>query len=222
MTKLELAQMMDHTLLDPKATPSDVATLVQEGLRLHVGAICVNSGYVRWAKEQLTPGVAMHLAATVGFPLGQASAQAKIAEATEAVHDGADEIDMVWNLGLFLGGAEASVAGEITAIKSALGPHVALKVILETGWLTPLLVERGTKLAVEAGADMVKTSTGFGAPGASVDAVTIMRRVAPSHVGVKASGGIRTLAQAKSMIEAGATRLGVSRSASILDEWVDA
>lgn len=221
MTKLELAQMMDHTLLDPKATPEDVATLVQEGLRLHVGAICVNSGYVRWAKEQLGAHNTMHLAATIGFPLGQASSHAKIAEATEAVRDGADEIDMVWNLGLFLGGAQAPVAGEITAIKSALGPHIALKVILETGWLTPLQVQRGTELAVQAGADMVKTSTGFGAPGASIEAVQIMRRVAPAHVGVKASGGIRTLAEARAMIEAGATRLGVSRSASILDEWVD-
>lgn len=221
MTKLALAKMMDHTLLDPKATPKDVAALVREGLRLHVGAICVNSGYVRWAKEQFIPSDTIHLAATVGFPLGQASTHAKIAEAAEAVRDGADEIDMVWNLGMFLGGEEAPVAGEITAIKSALGPHVALKVILETGWLTPPQIQRGVKLAVDAGADMVKTSTGFGAPGATVEAVTIMRRVAPPQIGVKASGGIRTLAEAMAMIDAGATRLGVSRSASILDEWVD-
>lgn len=222
MTKLELAQMMDHTLLDPKATPDDVRQLIAEGVRLQVGAICVNSGYVGWAKEQLPKDHTMHLAATVGFPLGQASSHSKIAEATEAVRAGADEIDMVWNLGLFLGGQEDQVAGEITAIKSALGPHILLKVILETGWLSLQQIERGTELAVKAGADMVKTSTGFGAPGASVDAVTIMRRIAPSHVGVKASGGIRTLAEAQAMIEAGATRLGVSRSAAILAEWVDA
>ena len=221
MTKLELAQMMDHTLLDPKATPDDVRQLISEGIDLQVGAVCVNSGYIRLAKEQLPKDHVMHLAATVGFPLGQASSHAKIAEATEAVRDGADEIDMVWNLGLFLGGQEAEVAGEITAIKSALGPSVMLKVILETGWLSPQQIQRGTELAVKAGADMVKTSTGFGSPGASVEAVTIMRRVAPSHIGIKASGGIRTLAEAQAMIAAGATRLGVSRSASILGEWVN-
>ncbi|PSR30943.1 MAG: deoxyribose-phosphate aldolase [Sulfobacillus benefaciens] len=219
MTKTELAHIIDHTLLDPKATPTDIARIANEALEHQFGAICVNSGYVQHAKSCLPSSQAPRIAATVGFPLGQANAAGKIAEAEQACRDGATEIDAVWNLGLFLGKQYDKVSEEIRLIKQALGSQIFLKIILETGWLTPEQIRQGTVLAVDAGADMVKTSTGFGAPGASIDAVRIMRESAPEAIGVKASGGIRTLADAMAMVDAGATRLGLSRSVSILAEW---
>lgn len=222
MTKIELAHIIDHTLLDPKATPADIARLANEAVEHQFGAICVNSGYVQYAKSCLPSAQAPRIAATVGFPLGQANTTGKVGEAEQACRDGATEIDVVWNLGLFLGKQYDGVREEIRVLKQALGPQIFLKVILETGWLTPEQIHQGTLLVVDAGADMVKTSTGFDAPGASVDAVRIMRESAPGSIGIKASGGIRTLADAMAMVAAGATRLGLSRSVNILAEWPSA
>lgn len=193
--------------------------MAREALKFQVAGLCVNSGYVAWARHHLGSAPGVHLAATVGFPLGQTSTPAKLTEALTAVAEGATELDVVWNLGRFLAGDSAYVFDELSRIREAAG--VPIKVILETGWLEPGQIREGTRLAVAAGAALVKTSTGFGAPGASVEAVRIMRDAAPASVGIKASGGIRSLDAALAMIEAGATRLGMSSTAAILDQCPD-
>lgn len=222
MTLSEFAKMIDHTLLDPKATPSDISRITDEALQWGIGAICVNSSYVSQVRQHLPSSGAPAIAATAGFPLGQSNLAAKMAEAGQAVSDGATEIDVVWNLGRFIGQQYDAVQNEIHVLKEALGREILLKVILETGWLTPEQIRQGSKLCASAGADMVKTSTGFGAPGASIEAITIMRQSVPPSVGVKASGSIRTLADALAMVQAGASRLGLSRSVAILSEWPNA
>lgn len=211
-----LAHYIDHTLLSPTATERDIATLVKDALRFHTFAVCVNSGYVPLA-SRLVADKALIVASTVGFPLGQAATTVKVAETVYALEAGADEIDVVWNLGEFLSGDSAKAQRDLAAVVDHAAGHL-VKVILETGLLTPDQIRQGAQLAVDAGAGMVKTSTGFGAPGASIEAVKILRATVGPDVGVKASGGIRTHEDAIAMIEAGASRLGVSRTEDILSE----
>lgn len=217
MNRLELAQYMDHTLLAADATRRDIDQLVQEALNLNTYAVCVNSGYVHVAAQARGNAHALHIAATIGFPLGQSSTPAKVAETRQAIHDGADEIDMVWNLGRFLSDDHAQVEDDIAAVVAAAGT-VPVKVILETARLTADQIQQGARLAVRAGAHTVKTSTGFGFPGATRDAVELMRQAVGPSVGVKASGGIKTYADAIAMIEAGATRIGLSKTGAVLQE----
>lgn len=214
MRRQELAQYMDHTLLKADASPAEIVQLVRDALALETFAVCVNSGYVRTARETRGANLGLRIAATVGFPLGQSSTEAKVAETRQAVADGADEIDMVWNLGRFLASDWAWVEGDIRAVVEATA--VPVKVILETARLNPDQIAAGSQLAVRAGAHMVKTSTGFGFSGASAQAVAIMREAVGPNVGVKASGGIRTYNDALLMIDAGATRLGLSATAAVL------
>ena len=215
MKRTELARYIDHTLLKADATRQEIHQLVHEALAFETFAVCVNSGYVKDAANARGGASGLAIAATVGFPLGQSLTAAKVAETRAALDAEADEIDLVWNLGLFLSDDWDRVETDIRAVVSEAGP-VPVKVILETARLEPEQIRRGARLAVTAGAHTVKTSTGFGFPGATRDAVAVLRDTVGPHIGVKASGGIRTYEDALMMIGAGATRLGVSRTATIL------
>jgi deoxyribose-phosphate aldolase len=217
MTREEAARLIDHTLLDPRATAQDIRRLTEEAKAFGVYAVCVNSVWTNFARSRLH-GSAVKVAATVGFPLGAAQTAAKVAETARAVTDGADEIDMVWQLGLFLGGDAAGTEADIRAVvEAAQGRPV--KVILETGWLQPAHIAEGALLAVRAGARFVKTSTGFGAPGATPEAVRALRQAVGQSIGVKASGGIRTQESFLAMVEAGASRIGMSGTRQVLESF---
>ena len=216
MKRHDLARYLDHTLLKADATTADIDRLVAEALQWNTYAVCVNSGYVAQVRHLRGAVESLHIAATVGFPLGQASTDAKAAETRAAIQAGADEIDMVWNLGRFLSDEWDAVTDDIRAVVKAAG-SVPVKVILETARLDERQMAEGARLAVEAGAHTVKTSTGFGFPGATLKAVATLRQAVGPNIGVKASGGIRTYQDALSMIEAGATRIGLSQSVAILE-----
>jgi deoxyribose-phosphate aldolase len=208
--------MIDHTLLAPEATDDDVARLAAEAGRLGVGAICVSPSRLPLAPGVLPAGI--ELAAVTGFPSGAHSPAVKAAEAAGAVAAGATEIDMVIDLGAALAGHWEVVTAEVAAVRAAIGGTVLLKVILETALIGLDRIEPACRAAEAGGADFVKTSTGFNkAGGASVEAVAAMAAAVGGRLGVKASGGVRTAADALAMIAAGATRIGASSSAAILD-----
>jgi deoxyribose-phosphate aldolase len=211
MNRAELAQMIDHTLLKPEATEAQVKELVAEGQRLGVWAVCVSPSMIPLV------GGALRVAVVCGFPSGAHYPEVKAAEAARAQRDGADELDMVINLRWAMEEDWVRVQEDIAAVRGAFpGPGV-LKVILETAALTDRQIVRASEAAAAAGADFVKTSTGFHpAGGATTHAVELMFQAVGPEVQVKASGGIRTTDQALAMIEAGATRLGLSASAQIL------
>ena len=208
LTRAQVAAMVDHTLLKPEAMPADVAALVAEGERLGVYSVCVS--------PSMLPVQTSLLVATVcGFPSGKHTAHVKAAEARQAVAAGADEVDMVIDIGLLKAGRDDDLIAEIAAVKREI-PGV-LKVIVESARLSDDQLVVACQAAEEAGADFVKTSTGFDpAGGASIHAVRLMARTVGGRLGIKASGGIRDYATAIAMIEAGATRIGCSASAQIL------
>ncbi|SEH49713.1 deoxyribose-phosphate aldolase [Mycolicibacterium rutilum] len=213
----QVAALVDHTLLKPEATAADVAALAQEAAALGVYAICVSPSMVAAAKHAGSP--AQKLCAVAGFPSGKHLSAIKAEEARIAVADGADEIDMVIDVGAALQGDIAAVGADVAAVRSAVGEHTVLKVIVESAALLLLGTEQTLldvcRAAADAGADFVKTSTGFHpAGGASVRAVELMATVGPQ---VKASGGIRTAADATAMLAAGAGRLGLSGTRAVLD-----
>lgn len=208
-----LAPFVDHTLLKAEARRDDVRALAAEGRRLGVAAVCVNGMWVPVVREVLQ-GSAVRTAAVVGFPLGAMASGAKADETRRAVADGADEIDMVVPLGAIKGGEWALVEDDIRAVVAAAGT-AGVKVILESAALTAVEIAAASLLSARAGARFVKTSTGFhAAGGASEDAVRLMRRAVGPDLGVKASGGVRTVAQAVAMLLAGADRLGTSSASS--------
>ncbi|PKK40317.1 Deoxyribose-phosphate aldolase [Clostridiaceae bacterium JG1575] len=215
-TKQELAKTMDHTLLRADATKKEVEKLCQEALEWGTFSVCINPCNIPLAKELLAESQ-VAVCTVVGFPLGQMTTEAKAFETAEAVFAGADEVDMVINVGRLKDGDFDYVRDDIQSVVQSANGKLT-KVILETCLLTPEEIRTASKLAQEAGADFVKTSTGFSKGGATVEAVRMMREVVGPKMGVKASGGIRTLADAKAMLEAGATRLGVSASGAILSE----
>jgi deoxyribose-phosphate aldolase len=213
MTKHDLAQMIDHTLLKPEATSADVAALVDQGLELGVWSVCVSPAMLPIEAQGL------RVAAVCGFPSGAHSSVTKAAEAAQAVACGAQEIDMVINLGLAKAGEWRGVGHDIAAVRACVPRPTVLKVIIESAVLTDEEIVQACQQAEAAGADFVKTSTGFHpAGGASVHAVELMKATVGDRLQVKASGGIHTLAQAQAMIDAGATRLGLSGTAKILAE----
>ncbi|MDR1448684.1 MAG: deoxyribose-phosphate aldolase [Propionibacteriaceae bacterium] len=213
LTRRELAQMVDHTLLKPEATPADVAALVAQGVELRVYSVCVSPSLL-----PLDP-CGLHVAAVTGFPSGAHRSSVKAAEAAAAAAAGADEIDMVVNLGAVKAGDWELVQADLAAVRAAVPAPVVLKVIIESAALTDDEIVRACQAAAAAGADFVKTSTGFHpAGGASVEAVALMKATVGDRLQVKASGGIRTLAAAQAMIAAGADRLGLSATAAILAE----
>jgi deoxyribose-phosphate aldolase len=216
LTRSALARMIDHTLLAPEATDDDVARLAEEAGRLGVGAICVSPSRLPIRPGPLAPGIAV--AAVAGFPSGAHPAAVKAAEAAASVAAGATEVDMVIDLGAALAGRWTLVTAEIAAVRAAVGPSVLLKVIIESAVIGPERIAPACQAAEAGGADFVKTSTGFHkAGGATVAAVAAMASAVGGRLGVKASGGIRTADEALAMIAAGATRIGASATAAILD-----
>jgi deoxyribose-phosphate aldolase len=213
----ELARLIDHTLLDPKEPATGIDELCREAATHRLFSVCVNPCWVARAKQRLRD-TDVRVCTVVGFPLGANSTHIKAAEAAHALLDGADELDMVMNVGWFRSGMDEQVRDDIAAVVAAARGHV-VKVILEIALLDLDGVARACELAVAGGASFVKTSTGFGPGGATVEAVAVMRRVVSPALGVKASGGIRSAATARAMLEAGASRIGASASVAILADW---
>ncbi|MCH8614188.1 deoxyribose-phosphate aldolase [Arsenicicoccus dermatophilus] len=214
MRAQDIAPLIDHTLLAPDATAADVRRLVAEAEQLGVWSVCVSPSLL-----PVEVPASLRVATVCGFPSGAHTAQVKAAEAAEAVRRGAHEVDMVIDLGALRDGDVAAVAAEIRAVRDACPAPVVLKVIIESAALADDEIVAACQAAERAGADFVKTSTGFHpAGGATVEAVALMAATVGGRLGVKASGGIRTAADARAMIEAGATRLGLSASAAVLQE----
>ena len=211
----EIAAMIDHTLLKPEATAADVAALIAEAAELGTYSVCISPSMLPVEVPDR-----LKVAAVCGFPSGKHTSEVKAAEAAEAVRNGADEIDMVIDVGAAKEGAFDRVESDIAAVRAAAPAPTVLKVIIESAVLTDDEIVGVCRAAVGAGADFVKTSTGFHpAGGATVHAVALMHRtVRDAGLAVKASGGVRTLEQARAMIAAGATRLGVSGSRALLTE----
>ena len=215
MTRSELAQMLDHSVLKPEATEHDVRAGADIVRGWRIGYYCVQPCWVAFAAQALA-GTEAGIVSVVGFPHGCDRPEVKASAAARAVADGAAEIDMVLSFGALKSGHVAAVAADIAAVVRAT-PGVPVKVILETAALTDDEKRLACRLACEAGVAFVKTSTGFHpSGGATVADVRLMRAVVGPHVGVKASGGIRNLADARAMLDAGANRIGTSASAAIL------
>jgi len=213
-----LARLMDHTMLRPQATRSQIEQLADEARRWCFGTICVNSTWVPVAAEKLR-GSGVKVAAVVGFPFGAMVTSVKRAEAQAVILAGAEEVDMVMNVGAMKSGDVEAVENDIRGVAEVCHEGGALlKVILENAYLSDEEKVEACRIAQRAGADYVKTSTGFAPSGATAADVRLMRQTVGPEMGVKAAGGIRTLADAVSMLEAGATRLGTSASIAILEE----
>lgn len=211
----KLARLIDHTALKPETTPDDVERLCAEAVQYGFASVCVNPCYVPLAVGLLA-GTPTAVGSVVGFPLGANRTNFKVSEAAAAAADGAAEIDMVINVGLLKSGRLDYVEADIRSVVDAVGDGIVTKVILETALLFDEEKVIGCLLAKAAGAGFVKTSTGFSSGGANIDDVRLMRRVVGRGMGVKASGGIRSAAQARAMVEAGATRIGASASVAIV------
>lgn len=212
LDRTAVAAMVDHTLLAPEATADDVAALVAEAQRLGVYAICVSPSMLP------VDAGPVRVATVCGFPSGKHHSEVKAAEAARAVADGAHEVDMVIDVGSACAGRWDAVSADISAVRAAVPAPVLLKVIIESAALTDEQIVEACRAAERAGADFVKTSTGYHkAGGASARAVALMAETVGGRLGVKASGGIRTGAAARAMIAAGATRLGLSGTAAVLD-----
>ena len=205
---MDIAKYIDYTLLKATATPADIEKLCKEALEYGFYSVCVNSGYVPLAAEQLK-GSKVNVCTVVGFPLGAMSTQAKLYETSVALSQGAQEIDMVLNVGLFLSGNVAKVLDEIALLKQETGDRV-LKVIIETCYLNDEQKRLGSQVCVDAGADFVKTSTGFGTGGATLTDVQLIREVVGDRAKIKASGGIRDKQTALQYISLGVDRIGAS------------
>lgn len=213
----EIAALIDHTLLKPQATPADIRRLCQEARKYGFAAACVNPYWVALAASELA-GSPVLVAAVAGFPLGANTTAVKVAESEEAIRAGAREIDMVLNIGELCAGNLAAVQADIEAVVAAAHARGAIvKVILETCLLTDEQKIAACDLSKKAGVDFVKTSTGFSTGGATVHDVALMRRVVGPNMGVKASGGIRTLEDLEAMRAAGATRMGTSSGVQIVE-----
>lgn len=218
LTEAEFVRLVDHTLLSAEATEADVVATADEGRRLGTAAVCVNGYWVSTVASVLA-GSDTVTCAVVGFPLGAMVGKAKAVEAAFAVEHGAAEVDMVLNVGLLRSGRLVDVEADIAAVRRAIDPSTCLKVILETAVLTDEQIQEACRVAEWAEADFVKTSTGFHpSGGATVAAVTLMRETVGDRLGVKASDGIRSLSDVTAMLDAGATRLGLSRTASVVEE----
>jgi len=205
---MNLAKYIDYTLLKATATPADIEKLCQEARQYGFFSVCVNSSYVPLA-AQLLKGTDVKVCTVVGFPLGAMSTQGKLYETSTALAEGADEIDMVINLGLFLSGQTAKVLDEIALLKQETADKV-LKVIIETCYLNDDQKRLVSQICVDAGADFVKTSTGFGTGGATLADVQLIKEVVGDRAKIKASGGIRNRETALQYIDLGVSRIGAS------------
>ena len=217
-TAHDWASLVDHTLLKPEATENDIKKLCNEAIEFGFASVCVNPAWVKKAAEFLR-GSSVPVCTVIGFPLGATLSDVKAFEARRAIFNGAKEVDMVINIGALKSGDDCTVEDDIRAV--ALAAHengVLLKVIIETALLTDDEKVRACLASKNAGADFVKTSTGFAKGGATVEDVALMRRVVGADLGVKASGGVKGIEDARAMFEAGATRIGASVGVKIAQE----
>lgn len=211
---MELAQRIEHTLLKPEATVKDIMRLCDEAQKYHLYAVCVNPCYVPLAKH-LLQGTEVKVVTVVGFPLGATFSSVKALEAKTAMEEHADEIDMVMNVSAFKTGDYAAVTEDIRRVVEAAAP-CPVKVIIEAAYLTPREKRTACRIIADGGAKFVKTSTGFGKGGATMEDVKLLREEADKYgLKVKAAGGIRDAETAKAMVEAGADRIGTSAGAAI-------
>lgn len=213
---MNLAKYIDNTLLKPAATAEQIKALCEESREHGFASVCVNPTHVELAAKLLA-GSGVKTCTVIGFPLGANTSAVKAFEAEKAVEDGADELDMVINIGALKAGDEQTVKEDIEAVVQA-GQGKLVKVIIETALLTDEEKVRACELAVEAGADFVKTCTGFSGGAANVHDIALMRKTVGPDIGVKASGGVRTKEDALALIEAGATRIGTSSGKAIIAE----
>lgn len=212
---MNLAEYIDHTLLKPDATRKQIKMLCEEAKTYQFYSVCVNPTWVKTAK-QLLLGSGVKVCTVIGFPLGAATLETKVFETKNALDNGADEIDMVMNIGAFKSGNSEHVQREIESVVAATAGKAAVKVIIETGLLSEEEIKRASLLVEHARADFVKTSTGFLAEGVKLEHVELIKSVVGENTGIKASGGIRDAEFAKQLIQAGATRIGSSSSVALV------
>lgn len=210
-----IAKLIDHTALKPETRKKDIEKLCKEAKQYEFASVCVNPTWVSLASD-LLKGTDVKVCTVIGFPLGATTTEVKAFEASQAIFDGATEVDMVINIGNLLDGNDEAVQEDIQGVVAAAKDKAIVKVILETCLLSDEEIVRASKLAVSAGADFVKTSTGFSKGGATVDAVKLMRETVGENIGVKASGGIRDKEAVDAMVAAGATRIGASAGVAIV------
>ncbi|WP_153123375.1 deoxyribose-phosphate aldolase [Peribacillus tepidiphilus] len=211
----EVAKMIDHTLLKAETTKEQIKVLCEEAKEYGFASVCVNPTWVKYAAE-LLQGSDVKVCTVIGFPLGANTPETKAFETKNAIENGATEVDMVINIGALKDGDDELVERDIKAVVEAAKGKALTKVIIETCLLTEEEKVRACELSVKAGADYVKTSTGFSTGGATVEDVALMRKTVGPNIGVKASGGVRNTEDAQKMIEAGATRIGASAGVSIV------
>ncbi|ANZ32841.1 deoxyribose-phosphate aldolase [Staphylococcus carnosus] len=211
---MDYAKYIDHTLLKPDATLDQIDKLIDEAKEYHFKSVCINPTYVKHAAEALKDSDVL-VCTVIGFPLGANTSATKAFEVEDAVKNGADELDMVINIGALKDGRYDEVRKDIEAVVKASGDHT-VKVIIETVLLTDEEKRKASEISKEAGADFVKTSTGFAGGGATVEDVKLMKEVVGDDLEVKASGGVRNLEDFKAMIDAGATRVGASAGVQII------
>lgn len=214
----EIAALIDHTLLKPESSRAEIARVCAEARNASFASVCINPFWVRFAKRELE-GSPVRVCTVIGFPLGANETETKLAEAKTALANGAKELDVVQNIGGLRSGELQTIRNELTSLADLAHSNGAiLKVILETGLLSAGEKKVSCQLAVDSGADFVKTSTGFASGGATIEDVSLMRSIVGPGIGVKASGGIRTLAALRDMVKAGASRIGTSSGVGILRE----
>ncbi|WP_096199809.1 deoxyribose-phosphate aldolase [Bacillus sp. FJAT-45350] len=211
-----LAKMIDHTALKPETTEEQIETLCKEAREYKFASVCVNPTWIETAAELLKDS-GVDVCTVIGFPLGASTPETKAFETRDAITKGATEVDMVINIGALQDGNDELVERDIRAVVEAAKGKALTKVIIETCLLTDEEKERACRLAVQAGADFVKTSTGFSSGGATVEDIALMRKTVGPTIGVKASGGVRSLEDANAMINAGATRIGASSGIAIVN-----
>lgn len=215
---MNYASLIDHTLLKPDTKAAQIKTLCEEARRFQFASVCIQPHFVALAAHELKSS-SVKVCTVIGFPLGSNHTQIKVEETKQAIQDGAEEIDMVINISWLKDHLDERIKEEIQFIKQACGNHL-LKVILETCLLTEEEKIRACLLSKEAGADFVKTSTGFSTGGATVEDIALMRKTVGPSIGVKASGGIKSLADVLAMVEAGATRIGTSSGVKLMETGV--
>lgn len=215
---MKINKYIDHTLLKATASKNDIVKLCNEAKEFNFYAVCVNGCYVELAKQELYKSD-IKIAAVIGFPLGAMATEAKVFEAKNCIEKGASEIDMVINIGKLLDGENEYIENEIRSIKKAIGNNI-LKVIFETCYLSKKQIKTASELAVKAGVDFVKTSTGFGTSGATFKDVEVMKKVVKNNAQIKAAGGVRDKETAEKYINMGVTRLGTSSGVSLVTKGI--
>lgn len=211
----DLARFIDHTLLKPEATQEQIAKVCREAIEHNFCSVCVNPYWVSTISK-LLKGTPVKVCSVIGFPLGATTTASKAYEAGEAIAQGADEVDMVLNIGALKSGAYELVLKDIAEVVKTAQPKAIVKVIFETGLLNETEKIKACELSIQAGANFVKTSTGFGPGGATIEDISLMRRMVGPTIGVKASGGVRDYDTAIAMIKAGANRIGTSSGIQII------